>query len=30
MNNLEVSIVKYLCPVCGKEAEEAGKEIGLW
>lgn len=22
MNNLEVSVVKYLCPVCGKEAEE--------
>lgn len=22
MNNLEVSIVKYLCPICGKVAEE--------
>lgn len=22
MNNLEVSLVKYLCPVCGKDAEE--------
>lgn len=22
MDNLEVSIVKYLCPICGKVAEE--------
>ena len=22
MNNLEVSLVKYICPICGNEAEE--------
>jgi len=22
MNNLEVSIVKYICPICGEVAEE--------
>lgn len=31
-NNLEVSLVKELCPVCGKEidGEEFGKKLGVF
>lgn len=33
MDNFKVSLVKYMCPICGGVAEIdelAGKKIGLW